>query len=261
MARFAEWQLRCLLRLPRVVAFDSYGVRFFCPAERRGQAKLAFVFRESFEPELAALRSLVSQGDSVVDAGAHYGAYTVVLGKLVGPSGSVLAVEPGSHAMGILRRNVELNHLSNVELVHAALGSEPGAAALRLHPDSSRNQVINEPTSGAAEHVRVATLDGLVVHRPVRFVKIDVEGSEAAVLSGAVGILASDRPVVLFEHNPFAASEVGQSTVAAWKLMQDLGYDMFRMTYESMERVPAGPPDAVVNVLAITSDHQPLSTK
>ena len=62
---------------------------------------------------LASLPHHVDRGDSVIDAGAHYGSYTVALGKLVGERGHVLAVEPASHSFDVLRRNVELNRLAN----------------------------------------------------------------------------------------------------------------------------------------------------
>lgn len=254
-ARFAEWHVRCMFRRPAIVAFESYGVRFFCPAERRGQAKLAFSFREWYEPELALLQRFVREGDSVVDAGAHYGAYTVVLGKLVGATGRVLAVEPASHAVGILQANVKLNQLTNVEVVHAALGREAGVGVLRLHPDSSRNQIVSAITSSAIERVRIDALDNFVLRRPVRFLKVDVEGMESSVLTGAAGVLNEDRPIVLFEHNPFAAREADQSTVAAWHLLQDLSYRLFRVTYAAIEPMPATPPEAVVNVLALPLGH------
>ena len=85
--------------------------------------------------------------------------------------------------------------------------------------------------------------------------KRDVEGSESDVFAGTARILASDPPVVIFEHNPFAARETGRSTVTAWQLLRGLGYKMFRLTSEGTQRMPVIPPEAVVNVLGLPSEH------
>jgi hypothetical protein len=57
----------------------------------------------------------------------------------------------------------------------------------------------------------VRRLDGLAIG-PIGLIKIDVEGHEAAVLRGAQGIIARDRPVFIIEaeerHRPGAVGAV-----------------------------------------------------
>ena len=45
------------------------------------------------------------------------------------------------------------------------------------------------------------TLDCLCLPKPVKLVKIDVEGQELAVLQGMEGILQKDRPLLIIEDN------------------------------------------------------------
>lgn len=253
IARLAEWQARCALRLPAVVAFASYDVVLYCPAERRGAAKLHFIFRERYEPELASLRQFVSEGDSVIDVGAHHGAYTVALARLVGPTGHVLAFEPASRSAATLLRNIELNELSNVEVKQAALGNTPGSGRLSLHSDSSRNQLAPKTSSpkfaNRTESVAVLTLDEAARRRPVKYLKIDVEGAEALVLAGATRILTQDNPIVQFEHNTTTA-EAAKPISTAWDLLKALNYRMFRVTLEG-SRPLLVPPRAGANVIAV----------
>ena len=56
----------------------------------------------------AVLRS-VSQGMTVVDVGANYGYYTMILAELVGPGGRVFAAEPNPRMMSLLDRSVAVN--------------------------------------------------------------------------------------------------------------------------------------------------------
>ena len=45
-------------------------------------------------------------------------------------------------------------------------------------------------------------LDDVPIRRPVRFIKMDVEGAEPLVMKGAAALLKADRPVVLSELHP-----------------------------------------------------------
>ena len=42
----------------------------------------------------------------------------------------------------------------------------------------------------------------LALRRPVRFIKMDVEGAEPQVIRGAARLLAEDRPMILSELHP-----------------------------------------------------------
>jgi hypothetical protein len=58
-------------------------------------------------------------------------------------------------------------------------------------------------------------IDSLSLAGPVRLVKIDVEGHEAAVLLGMWDLLKRDRPVIVFEKQ-----------AAACRLLESLGYQV-----------------------------------
>src|SRR5687768_8651501 len=86
LIRQAAWMARCMVDRPAVVPFGD-GLRFYCPAESRGLARLTYIFRERYEAELGVVDRFVHPGDAVVDVGAHYGSYTVRLAQLVGSTG------------------------------------------------------------------------------------------------------------------------------------------------------------------------------
>ena len=54
---------------------------------------------------------VVKPGDYCVDVGAHIGYFTLLLSRLVGETGYVLAFEPGTNNLPKLKRNLELNHM------------------------------------------------------------------------------------------------------------------------------------------------------
>ncbi len=76
--------------------------------------------------EFSLLRSsrLVPES-TVFDCGAHYGVVAALLAHEV-PGGRVIAIEGLAHNAGVASRIVERNALANVEIVHAAVSSQPG---------------------------------------------------------------------------------------------------------------------------------------
>jgi FkbM family methyltransferase len=164
----------------------------------------------------AALRRLLSAGDVAVDVGSNAGYFTVLASRLVGPSGHVYALEPGAEAFAMLRRNLELNRVSNVTALPVAAGADEGRAplfgpapgntatsSLRRVPDPA-----TAPGGLAATEVAVRPLRSVL--RPadldrLRVVKIDVEGYEVEVLRGLEPIFDLGlRPALVVEvHESF----------------------------------------------------------
>ena len=98
--------------------------------------------------EMAVARALVKAGDLVIDAGANIGLYTLFFAHLTGPTGRVVAIEPGARAAERLRENVEINHLGHVEVIEAALGAEAGEATMTVGFDVSNTLTVGPGTRG-----------------------------------------------------------------------------------------------------------------
>jgi FkbM family methyltransferase len=168
------------------------------------------IIRGAYEgDELDYLRRIVRPGDVVVDAGANIGLFTVVLASLVGPHGRVYAFEPQAEAVALLERSLAENGYTDfVSVQPVALGDSPGRAYLALpavglsRGGGYLTAVEPADQTTRARPIDVARLDDLDLRRPVRVIKLDVEGSEPRVLAGARDLLASDRPTIVAEINP-----------------------------------------------------------
>jgi len=149
-----------------------------------------------FEPELARLAELCPSGcGTAVDVGGWYGPWTR---RLAGRARQVVTVEPVPHLAGLLSATAP----ANVRVVQAAASDRPGTARLWLPPDDAGDRgvssLVRRDIHAHALHVSCVTLDELGL-RDVDFIKIDVDGSELAVLRGATGLLARDRPALFVE--------------------------------------------------------------
>ncbi|VVM06958.1 hypothetical protein MAMC_01375 [Methylacidimicrobium cyclopophantes] len=150
-----------------------------------------------------ALVRAIRPGMRFWDVGANIGFYSVLAGRLVGPEGRVLSIEPDPENAERLCAAVERNGLRNVEVVRAALASREGTMALERRGAMSRLRESNEKTAGAeAISVAVFRLEKLAE----RFgapdvVKIDVEGAEIEVLRGVGPLIRERKPVFLVEFH------------------------------------------------------------
>jgi FkbM family methyltransferase len=153
---------------------------------------------------------------TVADVGANKGDFTLLAAQLVGPSGRVIAVEPGPENLQWLERSVDVSGYRNVECVEAALGEEPGTAPLHLGEFSGWHTMLTGGT-GATVDVTVRTLDSL---GPLNAVKIDVEGFEEQVLRGGAATLRDPGlRVVFLDLHP----HLGVSVERTLALLTDAG--------------------------------------
>ena len=142
-----------------------------------------------------ATRGRLREGARVFDVGAHQGVVAMILGGFVGASGAVVAVEATPHNAEIARRNVALNGLSQVRVLHAAGADVPGT--LRFTPRMN-GHVAGDGEASVA--VRAVTVDELAAeHGTPDVLFVDVEGYELHVLRGARRTLEVHRPDLFVE--------------------------------------------------------------
>lgn len=169
-----------------------------------------------FEMELLrSVRHHIPPGAAVVDAGANIGNHTLFFGLVCG-AGRIDSFEPLRTIFPVLRRNVELNGLAQVRCHNAALGAAPGSAGLANY--GVGNMAASSFEFGAGSAYPVVTLDQLGLDR-LDFIKIDVEGSQVAMLEGSRETIARHRPMIWIELRP-AKGEVEPGDAA----LRALGY-------------------------------------
>ena len=180
------------------------------------------------EPEMiqVMLRAL-RPGDFAVDCGACTGFFSMLMGALVGPTGKVLAIEPGANNLPKLYANVALN-TGNVEVAPVALGAQNGVRDFRLAQNSGFNGFTPSEDFPDAEvvQVTVAPLTALV-KQPPRLIKLDIEGAEDEVLAQWMDHDGGYCPYILAEANPHCLERMGSSVAGLRLLTRQHGYETF----------------------------------
>ncbi len=142
----------------------------------------------------------------IVDAGAYIGDTTLYF-KLLYPSARVIALEPYPHSFELLKRNVEENQLTGVDLVQAALA--PKSGEVTLHADNSGHDwftTVSASLSGWDKRqtttplqVRGVTLTE-VVQGEIDLLKMDIEGMEGTILKSLKSEFPRIKNIVMELH-------------------------------------------------------------
>ncbi|MBI1725713.1 MAG: FkbM family methyltransferase [Candidatus Rokubacteria bacterium] len=173
-----------------VVSGPSRGIRWVVGSAPHG-AWLGTLERDKMFRFMARLRP----GMTVWDIGANVGLYTLPSARVVAPAGCVVAFEPMPRNLHFLRRHLALNGLAGVAVCEAAVSDRAGT--LRMKEGDSPSEFHADP--GGDWEVTAITLDEWLSENealPPDVVKIDVEGSDDAVLRGGARSFAKYRPPI-----------------------------------------------------------------
>jgi len=131
----------------------------------------------------------VRPGMIVFDVGAHTGYFTLLLSRLVGETGRVVAFEPDIHNLQFLRRHLALNDIHNVEVIPAAVALSSGQARFMANGYYGR-------LSNVGSLVTSVRLDEF---EAPDFIKMDVEGDETTIISSCQSFVDRKRTTWLVE--------------------------------------------------------------
>lgn len=193
--------------------------------------------------EIAFLAQILQRESNVVEVGSNIGAHTVFFGRDLCPDGRIYAFEPRRLMFQLLCANLAVNSITNVYAFQQAVGAAPGEVHEGPMPQDAAN-LGSYPIGtlpGEGETYPVTPLDRLLpTLPPIALLKADVEGHELAVLQGAAGLIARDRPLLYLENDRADQSE------ALIRHVQALGYDLWWHIVPAFR--PDNPAGTTVNI-------------
>lgn len=178
-----------------------------------------------FEPEMEFIRKLITPGMEILDIGANHGVYTLTIANLLQKQGKITAYEPASSVVSLLRKGVEANGFTNIEIVNAGLSDCEGEATLFLSTNSELNSLQPDNLSQQQEIIKLLNLDQELAMRnwqKIDFIKLDAEGEEAKILTGGKRFFLEQSPLIMFElkHGKHINMRLIQ-------LFKNLGYEIY----------------------------------
>ncbi len=204
--------------------------------------------RSFWEPTVAlAIRDHCRPGDVVFDVGCNAGGLALMMSRLVGPRGIVLAFEASPRIVDKTHYNLVHAGCHNVTLYHKAVWRRTGAL-VNMAAGDHLNDRIEEASTGMT--VRTVALDDIAAAGDFRpsFIKMDIEGAEYDALLGCPRLLADVRPVLVLEQSP--------QDMRCHALLTEAGYRAVDLSsYRRIDTTADFAPGAgVVNVLFVPTE-------
>src|SRR3954453_4652611 len=139
---------------------------------------------------------------TLLDCGANYGYWSVLVSSAPYGSHKAIAIEPSSQNFAKLANNAKING-NRFELMKCAIGASRGTAGLSGTKHEAFS--IAGDAAGAGEEVPVLALDNLLDDGKVStdgkfLIKLDVEGVEIEAIKGGRRLLQADSVIICEEH-------------------------------------------------------------
>lgn len=154
------------------------------------------------------MKQFIQPDDVILEIGANIGYYVLMEAKILSENGYIYAIEPEPSNFDLLKKNVQLNKIENIELKNIAISNKKEIAKLYIGKASNLHTLIKkteENISNEFVEVETETVDSFMTgRRPVTFIRMDIEGYEVNIFENMENTLAlpSLKKIFIEIHPP-----------------------------------------------------------
>jgi FkbM family methyltransferase len=162
-----------------------------------------------------------------IEVGGSIGEILVDIGSRANVISSFV-FEPNPRCFRIIKTNVALNGLNNVQVEEAACGDIDGSIKMFFGSNSPTASVLSQESLLFGQDVRLIRLD--TYFKEINLTEnvvmlIDVEGFEPNVLKGSVALIERYKPIIIFEYNSdsrkhYHISQISEILGSKYKIMR-----------------------------------------
>lgn len=204
---------------------------------------------------------ILKKGDTFIDLGAHIGYFSIIAAKLCK---QVYAFEIDDNCIPIIKENISLNKLDNIEIINKAVSEKSGdeiKISVFEQPNTTLNIRFNPKAKGGHKVIKTLSLSDFVNDKKIQpaLIKVDIEGAEFSALKGMEELLKNSKDLkILLEVHPrqLKASQVDSKMIIDY--VNKLGY---RALYFGSHRNNAGNKTKQINPDKVLTENTMLLIK
>jgi FkbM family methyltransferase len=187
------------------------------------------------------MQKFIRPDDIILELGANIGYYVLLESKVLSDKGYIYAVEPAPENVRLLKKNIELNGVKNIEVFDMAISDSKGTARLYMGGACNLHSLINSGQDAQYVEVQTDTVDGFLRgKKPVTFLRMDIEGYETQVIEGMEKTLSSPDIKRLFvEIHPHRVGPDKMKTFL--RKLKDYGFETaYCVSHDKFQRSVLG---------------------
>lgn len=229
--KWIGWQLKSLKRNTFFVFPFVDNTRFFAKKGLTGITGNIYAGLHEFG-EMAFLLHFLNKDDVFFDIGANVGSYTILASGV--RKAKTLSFEPCGTTFDILVKNIKLNNLEAlVSTINKGVGKSNKKVSFTANLDTINHVV--EFSNDNTTSIQLVTLDSFFPEYKPSLIKIDVEGLEAEVISGANKLLLDkDLKAIIIELNGSGKIYGSEEEAVHQKL---LAHGFYAHSYDPFKRL------------------------
>jgi FkbM family methyltransferase len=178
-------------------------------------------YKEIFENEIYRFSS-DSKMPVIIDCGANIGLSAIYF-KLLYPNATVAAFEPDNNNFELLKKNIELNNLKNVELHKKAVWIKDGNISFEANEsEASSISEDNADNTTLVECIKLALF--LSQYKKIDFLKMDIEGAEDKVIHDCSDVLSNIENMFIEYHGKTRETE---KLIGMLSLFEEKGFSVY----------------------------------
>ncbi len=193
--------------------------------------------------ETILLEKMLKKGQTVIEVGANYGFFTLLMSKIIGDQGKIVSFEANPLVFNNLKNSILLNKITNVELHNKGLSDREfnsfivwdnkniGAGYILDEKEAQNFDVLKT----LHEKVKVSTLSKEFHHNlKVDFLTMDIEGYEFFVLKGADDIINNNHDILIkMEWCPSHLIRAGETVEHFIEYLEEKKFKVYEIDHYS----------------------------
>jgi len=163
------------------------------------------------------------ENDIIIDLGAFSGMFSIYCAVKMNNTGKILAFEPSKENLKLLRKAIELNNLTNIEIIEKGIWDKKDN--LNFFEHGLGSCIVSGEGDFSIEVIDLDTQlkEMEIEHEDVSFIKSDVEGVEIEALKGMTSVLKNGSPQLAIASYHLVNGEPTHFFVE--KFLQEFGYE------------------------------------
>ena len=238
--RQLAWELYVEMTKSRERWMPHRGMPLLVNIYDRGIGTRLYLGRGYGGGRITEMERVIRPGDRVIDLGANIGYFTLLMARLVGPTGRVYAFEPDPRCAGLIKRSLERNGFHNTVIEQKAVSNANAQMTFHLHDSWTSNALAAIDGSVGEVTVPVVALDDYLADADeIKFVKMDIDGSEPLVIEGMKKTIKRSKDLhILTEYQPGNLKRYYGDPLDFLTTARDLGLELEAILDTERGRLP-----------------------